>query len=132
MLGMRKFKTKTFILKNLKTENCKTGDPLRFFNIHSVVKYHTKLKGGPLGTFETFRKNRANSKRGEVSVPKKWKGGPFYFGMLVKKLAHTHQFEHKTSGLKSKHLATRPRTPELCNLPAGTSCRAEKRTHTYP
>ena len=24
-------------------------------------------------------------------------------------------FEHKTSGLKSKHLNTRPRTPELCD-----------------
>ena len=39
----------------------------------------------------------------------------FCFGILVKKLAHTHRFEHEPSGLKSKH-RTRPRTPELCDL----------------
>ena len=41
----------------------------------------------------------------------------FCFGILVKKLAHTHGFEHETSGLKSKHLTTRPRTRETCELP---------------
>ena len=49
--------------------------------------------------------------------------------MLVKKLAHTHRFEHEPSGLKSKHLTPRPRTPELCELWAETSCRAEKHPH---
>ena len=48
-------------------------------------------------------------------VPKKVK--TFCFGILVKKLAHTHGFEHETSGLKSKHLTTRPRTRETCELP---------------
>ena len=47
-----------------------------------------------------------------------------------KKLAHTHRFEHQPSGLKSKHLTTRPRKPELCSLPVETSCRAEK-THQH-
>ena len=37
--------------------------------------------------------------------------------LLRKKLAHTHGFEHETSGLKSKHLTTRPRARELCDLP---------------
>ena len=32
----------------------------------------------------------------------------------VAKLAHTHRFEHEHVGLKSKHLTTRPRTPEMC------------------
>ena len=36
--------------------------------------------------------------------------------LLVKKLAHTHRFEHEPSGLKSKLLTTRPRRPELCDL----------------
>ena len=27
---------------------------------------------------------------------------------LVKKLAHTHRFEHESSGFKSKHLTTTP------------------------
>ena len=49
-----------------------------------------------------------------------------FFGMLVKNLAHTHRFEHEPSGLRSKHLTTRPRTPEVCELRAETSCRAEK------
>ena len=40
---------------------------------------------------------------------------------VFKKLAHTHGFDHEPSGLKSKHLTTRPRTPELCDL------RAERR-----
>ena len=36
------------------------------------------------------------------------------------KIAHTHRFEHEPSGLKSKHLTTIPRTPELCELRAET------------
>ena len=38
----------------------------------------------------------------------------------MKKVAHTHGFEHELSGLKSKHLTTRPRTSELCDLRAET------------
>ena len=50
-------------------------------------------------------------------MPKKVR--TFCFGKLVKKLAHTHGFEHETSGLKTKHLTTRPRTRETCELSRG-------------
>ena len=36
-------------------ENCKKGDRLRLFNIHSVAKYQ-KLKGNPIETLKKFRK----------------------------------------------------------------------------
>ena len=51
------------------------GDPLGFFNIHSVAK-HQKIEGGP---FEDFKKIRKKShiveKRGGESLitPKNWK-----------------------------------------------------------
>ena len=44
----------------------------------------------------------------------------FCFGTFVKKMAYTHGFEHEPFGLKGKHLTTRPRTPELCDLRAET------------
>ena len=53
----------------------------------------------------------------------------FCFGILVKKLAHTHGFEHEPTGLKSKHLATRPRTPELCDLRAETRELSREKKH---
>ena len=55
---------------------------------------------------------------GSLIVAKKVK--TFCFGIPVKKPAHTHGLEHQTSGLKSKHLTTRPRTPDLCDLQAET------------
>ena len=57
----------------------------------------------------------------------------FCLGILVKKLAHTHGFEHEPSGLKSKHLTTGPRTPELCDLRAETiEWSRGKSTRTFP
>ena len=56
------------------------------------------------------------------------KGGNSEFRILVEKLAHTHGFEHEPSGSKSKHLTTRPRTPELCDLGAETRVVARKKS----
>ena len=74
-----------------------------------------------MGLFKKFRK-KSLTKPKKVSQSRKVsecrkKSEPSASGILVNKLAHTHGFEHKTSGLKSKHLTTRPRTPELCDLP---------------
>ena len=73
-----------------------------------------------MGTFEKIRKKVSQSRKSltkpkSLIVPKKVR--TFCFGILVNKLAHTHRFEHETSGLKSKHLTTRPRTRETCELP---------------
>ena len=62
-------------------------------------------------------------------MPKKVR--TFCFGILVKKLAHTHGFEHETSGLKSKHLTTRPRTRESCELPREIRVVARKKKHPH-
>ena len=46
------------------------GDPLGFFNIHSVAK-HQKNAGGPFGEKNFFRKK-------SLAVPKKMKGGSLW------------------------------------------------------
>ena len=46
------------------------GDPLGFFNIHSVAK-HQKNAGGPSGEIFLFRKK-------SLEVPKKMKGGSLW------------------------------------------------------
>ena len=59
------------------------GDPLRFFNIHSVAK-HQKIEGGTLW--------EKNSGKKVSQCRKKWKGGPFglaRFGMLRGKTGKT-------------------------------------------
>ena len=78
------------------------------------------MKAGPSGHIKKiFEKSLTKPKKGEsLIVPKKVR--TFCFGILVKKLPHTHGFEHEPSGLKSKHLTTRPRTPELCDVWAET------------
>ena len=61
--------------------------------------------------------NAGNCQRGEpksLIVQKKVR--TFCFRILVKNLAHTHGFEHETSGLESKHLTTRPRTRATCRV----------------
>ena len=100
------------------------GGPLRFFNNHSVAKFQ-KNEGEPIGDFEKFsKKNLKKRIFNSLTKPKKEeshsaeKVRTFCFGILVKKLAHTHGFEHESSGLNSKHLTTRPRTHELCDLRA--------------
>ena len=113
------------------TENCeKRGDPLGFFNILSVAKYQKIERRSLWGHLKNFEKK---SHKAEKSQCRK-KVRNLCFGILVKKLAHTHGFEHETSGLKSKHLTTRPRTRETCELPREIRelSRGKKSTRTFP
>ena len=71
------------------------GDPLGFFNIHSVAK-HQKNARGPFGEI-FFRKK-------SLAVPKKIKGGPFglaRYGMLRGKTGKTFlvQFARPNSAI---------------------------------
>ena len=90
-----------------------------FFKIRSLAKYQKigrTLWGHLKNSEKKFHKaEKSLTKPKSLIVPKKVR--TFCFGILVKKLAHTHGFEHETSGLKSKHLTTRPRTRETCELP---------------
>ena len=58
----------------------------------TVAKYQKKMKRGP---FETKKSHKAEKREESHSVEKV---GTFCFGKLVKKLAHTHGFEHEPSG----------------------------------
>ena len=80
----------------------------------------------------SHKAKKSLTKPKSLIVPKKVR--TFCFGILVKKLAHTHGFEHETSGLKSKHLTTRPRTRETCELPREIRelSRGKKSTRTFP
>ena len=60
-------------------------------------------------TLKIFQKKFHTAEKGEGSSHNAAKMGKG----TSEKLAHTHRFEHETSGLKSKHLTIRPRTPEL-------------------
>ena len=91
----------------------KKRDPLGFFNIRSVANYQ-KLKRGLFGDIKKISK-KSLTKPKSLIAPKNVR--TFCFRILLKILAHTHGFEHETSGLKSKHLTTRPRTRETCDLP---------------
>ena len=116
--GKKSFEKKTKKWEIFNAEKSEKGT-FGTFNIRSVAKYQNKLKGGPFKDIKKFsKKSLSDPKRGEVSVPKKLR--TFCFRILVRKLAHTHGFEHETFGLKSKHPTTRPRTPELCDLRAET------------
>ena len=67
------------------------GDPLGFFNIHSVAKHQKKCRGDPLGNF-FFRKNKSRSaekmKGGSLwsrpvwYVTRKNRKKPFWFSSL--------------------------------------------------
>ena len=104
------------------TENLKKGTLWDFLTF-VVPKYETNWKG-PFGDMKkNFRKKSHKTEKGEsLIVSKKVRKVPktFGFGILVRKLAHTHGFDYEPSGLKSKHLTTRPRTPELYDLRAET------------
>ena len=54
-------------------EKSERRDPLRFFNIPSVAKYKSKLKGGPFeDTKKIFEKNSHKAEKGRsLIVPKK-------------------------------------------------------------
>ena len=110
---------------------------MRFFKIHTVAKFqkqletskNLKMKGGPFGDIKKFSgKSLTKPKKGGSHSSENVKT---CFGILVKKLAHTHWFEHETPGLESKHLTTRPRTPELCDLrtETGELSRGKKHPH---
>ena len=71
---------KNFFWKKSQWQKTERGDPLGFFNIHSVAK-HQKIEGENF----YFRKK-------SLAVPKKWKGGPFglaRYGMLRGKTRKT-------------------------------------------
>ena len=61
MPGLRKpnFNTKNIPFeKRHNAGNCERGDPLRFFNIHSVAKFQN-IEGGLFGDFnKKFSKNK--------------------------------------------------------------------------
>ena len=66
-------KTKIFIFgkKSHNAEKTERGDPLGFFNIHSVAKHQKKMQGDPLGKKFFFEKK-------SLAVPKKMKGGSLW------------------------------------------------------
>ena len=70
VLENRKFFERKWTDWRAKVSQCRKterGDPLRFFNIHSVAK-HEKIEGGPFG---------GKIPKKSLTVPKKTKGGPF-------------------------------------------------------
>ena len=76
MLGLRKPNFNTKINPFEKSHNAgnrERGDPLRFFNIHSVAKCQ-KIEGGLSGTI--FEKKMGNF-NASLIVPKNLKKGPF-------------------------------------------------------
>ena len=100
-------------------------------NADTTIKTEHQLEENLMGVLRTRNACRLPREHGQVKSLSAEKNETC-FGMLVKKLAHTHRFEHEPSGLKSKHLTTRPRTPELCDLRAETSGRAEKKHPHFP
>ena len=92
-------------------------DFLTFVLLQNIKKIERRTLSRHKKNFEkkSHKAEKSLTKPKSLIVPKKVR--TFCFGILVKKLAHTHGFEHETSGLKSKHLTTRPRTRETCELP---------------
>ena len=104
-----------------------------FSNIqHSFCcKISNKLKGRHFGDIKKISKKSHKAKKGGESHSAE-KSKNLLLQNTYKKIAHTHGFEHETSGLKSKHLTTIPRTCELCDLPLETSCGPEKKRPNFP
>ena len=86
-----------------------------------------------MGTFEKFtKKSPTNLKRGKSRSAEKSGKGTLLLQNACKKYVHVHRFEYETSGSESKHLITRPRAPELCELPAEMRVVARKKsTRTF-
>ena len=109
-------------------------DFLTFVLLQNIKKIERRTLWGHLKNFEkkVSQSRKSLTKPKSLIVPKKFR--TFCFGILVKKLAHTHGFEHEISGLKSKHLTTRPRTRETCELPREIRelSRGKKSTRTFP
>ena len=71
--NFRKKNKKTRIFNSLIVpKKSKRRDPSEFFNIRSVSKYHSKLKGGPFEDIKKFSKSLTKPKKGRsLIVPKK-------------------------------------------------------------
>ena len=107
-------------------------DFLTFVLLQNIKKIERGTLWGHLKNFEKKSHKAEKSNKAEKSHSAE-KVRTFCFGILVKKLAHTPGFEHETSGLKSKHLTTRPRTRETCELPREIRVVARKKsTRTFP
>ena len=91
---------------------------MKLFSIHSVAKFEQKLKGKRFGDIKMFSKKRLKAEKGSLSAKKS--ENVLLRNTCKKKLAHTRGFKHESSRFKNKHLTTRPRTPELCDLWAET------------
>ena len=100
-------------------KNLKEGTLWDFLTFGLLQNIKTNRREDPLRTLKNFPKKVSQSRKREESHSAE-NVRTFCFGILVKKLAHTHGLEHEPTGLKSKHLTTRPRTPELCDLRAET------------
>ena len=110
-------------------KNLKEGTPWDFLPF-ALAKYQKELRGNLLGTLEIFEKKSKSKKGGESQCQKI---GNLLLWNACEKLAHTHRFEHETSGLKSKHLTTRPRPRGLCDLPREMRVVARKKSiRTFP
>ena len=92
-------------------------DFLTFVLLQNIKKIERRTLWGHLKNFEkkVSQSRKSLTKPKSLIVPKKSQN--LLLRNTCKKLAHTHGFEHETSGLKSKHLTTRPRTRETCELP---------------
>ena len=83
MLGLRKprnFNTKIIpFVKSHNAENCERGDPLRFFNTHSVAKFR-KIEGGLFGVFKKISKKKTKNRNfnGSLIVPKNLEKGTLW------------------------------------------------------
>ena len=63
--GKPNFNTKIIPFeKSHKAGNCERGDPLRFFNIHSVAKYQKNERRTLWGHLKNFEKKVSQSRKG--------------------------------------------------------------------
>ena len=109
-------------------------DFLTFVLLQNIKKIERRTLWGHLKTFEKkSHKAEKKSHKAEKSHSAE-KNQNLLLRNTCKKLAHTHGFEHETSGFKSKHLTTRPRTRETCELPREIRelSRGKKSTRTFP
>ena len=89
--NMKKMKkTKIFIFgkKSYNAEKTERGDPLGFFNIHSVAKHQKNCRGDPLGKIFLSKNSFAVPKKNERGVI-----GLARYGMLRGKTGKTFLFQ---------------------------------------
>ena len=111
----KKYKKQRIFNSLIVPKNLKEGTLCDFLTFVLLQNIKTNWREDALRTF-FGKKSLTKPKKGRsLIMPKVWE--PSASEYFEKKLAHTHGFEH---GLKSKHLTTRPRTPELCDLRAET------------